>query len=64
MWFPKVRFRNDSSPRDTSNIKIYNFNDGTILYRETFLAHLEDEMEIKAIPFDTQTVVMNIGSLT
>jgi len=66
MWFPEIRFRNDAKPRESDNVRIYIFNDGTVVMREIFIATLMDRMdvELRAIPFDLQTCVMDIGSLS
>lgn len=64
MWTPEIRFRNGSAPRTPDNVRIYNFNDGTILYREGFTASLMDKFNLSKMPFDTQNIVMDIGSLT
>jgi len=64
MWNPQIKFRNGFAPRVSDNIRIYNFNDGTILYRETFTTSLMTQFDLTKIPFDSHTLHLDVGSLT
>lgn len=64
IWTPEFRFRNGFDPRIADNIRIYMFYDGTVYYRERFTAQLMEKFHLEMIPFDSQTLTMDIGSLT
>jgi len=66
MWFPEITFFNQTTARTSSNILIYNFNDGTIFMSERFVVNVFEPLDkaIRKIPFDVENIVMDIGSMT
>jgi hypothetical protein len=63
IWQPDITFPNESSPRETENLELIVFEDGTIEYAERFSVTLEAKFDLLHFPFDTQVLEIEIESL-
>jgi hypothetical protein len=63
IWQPAITFPNESSPRETENLELIVFEDGTIEYEERFSVTLEAHFDLLHFPFDTQVLEIEIESL-
>jgi hypothetical protein len=63
IWQPDITFPNESSPRETENLELIVFEDGTIEYEERFSVTLEAHYDLLHFPFDTQVLEIEIESL-
>jgi hypothetical protein len=63
IWWPDITFPNESGSRDTENMELIIFEDGTIEYEERFAVTLEANFDLRHFPFDTQHLEIQIESL-
>lgn len=64
LWTPEIRFKNSTAKRTSDNIRIYEYQDGSIVYRENFIVSLVSVFDYTRMPFDTQKIVIELGSQT
>lgn len=62
LWEPNVDFVNEIHPREHGNEELTISADGTIEYRERFLATLATNFDMRRFPFDRQTLVVVVES--
>lgn len=63
IWWPDITFPNQSGSRDTENLELIIFEDGTVEYEERFAVTLEANFDLAMFPFDTQHLEIQIESL-
>lgn len=63
IWHPDITFPNESGPRETENIEVIVFENGTIEYEERFSVTLEAHYDLRHFPFDSQILEVEIESL-
>jgi hypothetical protein len=63
IWWPDITFPNASGSRDTENLEVIIFEDGTVEYEERFAITLEAHFDLAMFPFDTQHLEIQIESL-
>jgi hypothetical protein len=63
IWQPDITFPNESSPRETENLELVVYEDGTIEYEERFSVTLEAHYDLRHFPFDSQLLEVEIESL-
>jgi hypothetical protein len=63
IWWPDITFPNESGPRETENLELIVFEDGTIEYEERFSVTLEAHFDLVHFPFDKQVLEVEIESL-
>lgn len=64
IWNPEMRIMNAFEKRRSDNIRIYVFNDGTIVMREIFTVNVRSFFNLSKIPFDDHWLKLQIGSMT
>lgn len=63
IWWPDITFPNESGSRDTENLELLIFEDGTVEYEERFAVTLEANFDLRLFPFDTQHLEIQVESL-
>lgn len=63
IWWPDITFPNQSGSRDTENLELLIFEDGTVEYEERFSVTLEANFDLRLFPFDTQHLEIQVESL-
>lgn len=63
IWWPDITFPNESGVRETENLELIVFEDGTIEYEERFAVTLEANFDLRLFPFDTQHLEIQVESL-
>ena len=63
IWQPDIVFVNESVPRETENLELIIYADGTVEYEERFGVELENNFDLLVFPFDTQTLRIEIESI-
>lgn len=63
IWQPDITFPNQSGARETENLELIIFEDGTIEYKERFNVTLETHYDLRLFPFDTEILEVHIESL-
>jgi len=63
IWWPDITFPNESGGRDTENLELIIFEDGTVEYEERFAVTLEAKFDLAMFPFDTQHLEIQVESL-
>lgn len=64
LWIPAFELINVQGSRETPNIRIEIYSDGTIEYEERFFATCSTNMDFKKFPFDTQTYQVEIEAFS
>jgi hypothetical protein len=62
IWWPDIEIVNQVGPAIIENEELLIYADGTIEYREKFIATLATRYEMRKFPFDTQTLIIEIES--
>jgi hypothetical protein len=63
IWQPDITFPNESGPRETENLEVIVYENGTIEYEERFSVTLEAHFDLSHFPFDSQLLEVEIESL-
>lgn len=63
IWWPDITFPNESGSRDTENLELIIFEDGTVEYEERFAVTLKANFDLGLFPFDTQHLEIQVESL-
>lgn len=63
IWWPDITFPNEVGSRDTENLEVLIFEDGTVEYEERFAVTLEANFDLRKFPFDTQKLTILVESL-
>ncbi len=63
IWWPDINFPTQVGARDSENLELIIFEDGTVEYAERFSVTIEGRFDLRQFPFDTQTLQIEIESL-
>jgi hypothetical protein len=62
IWWPDIEIENSSHGRQTENLELIIFSDGTVEYEEKFVAMIHVDFDLKKFPFDEQILEIDIES--
>ena len=62
IWWPDIEMVNQAIPRQIENEELLIYQDGIVEYREKFQARLATDFNMRRLPFDTQTLLVEIES--
>jgi hypothetical protein len=62
IWWPDVKFSNETEPRRISNEELIISSDGSVEYRERFRATMASNYDMRKFSFDTQKLTVKIKS--
>ncbi len=60
IWSPDIEIQNEVEQRQTENVQLTIFPDGTVDYEERFGATLNAELDLHEFPFDSQAMDMDL----
>lgn len=63
IWWPDINFPTQVGGRDTENLELIIFEDGTVEYEERFSVTIEGNFDLRQFPFDSQQLQIEIESL-
>jgi len=63
IWWPDINFPTQVGGRDTENLELIVFEDGTVEYAERFAVTIEANFDLRQFPFDSQRLRIEIESL-
>lgn len=62
IWWPDIEIENGEGTRQTENLELVIYADGTVEYEERFVATIETDFEMHQFPFDVQDLELDIES--